>query len=740
MSTTIELEKSEQTTLANQVNENETLTEAEIVSSTANITITTEDLQMSANTENNEVELSEITAETVETVITTTNNAVEVTIVESTEENGLEKGKSLAIVNPAANALIAANNQSIKYARGNTLMSQIGTYIGFEEAERITNALLLSGKLDAWMKVERVDGGENYVGRLVLDNTSTIIIDPIEPEDATGVLSHNNYFDAVYKTDARGGEEYPVIFDVQAIISIVNRVSSLAINKTIFLLSLAQNIAISGLSSSDISLVIEKLITESYMPGFNNFRDTIKKAKWGYKRFNGVMSEQEAESLYLMRDYAILDDKGIIKFVDTAADSYTTYTKANLVLMFENKKIEVINENTGNVKMVNPVGIYLESRHRKEYKGVAFDPSNKLDPSIYNLFNGFKYGSGKSTICIQKFKDYVREVICSANNQRYMIIWSFFAQMLQNPFQKMGTAIIMMSIEGSGKGTLMRVIGELMDKYYMASTDHKRITSPFNKHLETVLLYYANEANFTDSSLTANKLKNIITETDATSEIKGGDTYATRNYTHLVIDSNDNAPVQKNADSRRFISLEVSSVRVGDIAYWDELNALIETDGFYESVMYDLMNFDYSEWADFLRVPPVEEISPEQIQASFSAVEAWWQYCLENARIPFVQYDLTDEDKLNIPNESMFHSFKKWCTLNGHKHSLDSSTFGTTFRTQAIGRDSGLDKKGKVSIAGERKHSHVYETLDKCRESFAKIKQLNNIDFIGNEWKLPIVS
>lgn len=720
----------------------ETSTEAEIVSSTTNTTIATEDLQMSTNALSDEAEVSEAdTVETAETGIDTTSNSVEATIVESDEENGLEKGKSLAIVNPASNAVMVENNKAVKYARGNTLMSQIGTYIGFEEAERITNAMLLYGKLDALMKVERVDGGEEFVARLVLDNTSTMIIDPIEPENAIGVLSHNNYFDAMYKTDARGGEEYPVIFNAQAIIWMLKQVDSTTINKTILLLSLAQNIAISELSSSDISLVIKKLITESYLPEFNNFRDAIKKAKWRHKRFNGVISEQEMEVLYLLQNYAVLDNKGSVKLIDITAESYTTYSIGDLKLMFENKKIEVFNEGTGKVKMVNPVILYLESKHRKEYKGVAFDPSNKLDPSIYNLFRGFKFGEGKTGATrIQKFKEFIKAVICSANVQMFMIVWSFFAQIFQKPYQKMGTALILLSREGTGKGTLMHVMGKLMGDYYMSSTDHKRIVSPFNKHLEKILLFYANEAKFTDNSLTVSKLKNIITEVDTASEIKSGDTYSTSNYTHLVIDGNDGTPVEQTSDSRRFITVHVDESKIGDIGYWAEINQEIETEGFYEALMHDLMNFDYSEWAHFLRVPPKPEVSDEQIQESFDAVVAWWTACLVDARIPYVAYELTPDDKINIHNENMFHSFKKWCSVHGHKNGFNSSTFGRAFREQALGRDSNLDSKGKITINGERKHSHVYAEVNVCRESFVSRKQLNNMDYNGSEWKLSSVS
>lgn len=662
---------------------------------------------------------------------------LDVTVVESAEEDAPVTPLIDAEIVPMA--LVPANNQmAVKYSRGNTIMNEMVPYVGYEKAERMTNDLLLKGLLDASMRVTEVDGPEKHAVRFILNNQSTAIKDPIEPESATGILSHNNYFDALYKTEARGGEEYKVIFCVQAIKFILEQLSHQVINREILVRSLAENIAISGLSNTDITEVIKVLLHFGYLPEHNSFREDVKKAKWRNKRFSGAISEHEMEALYLLREYAVLDDKGKIKYINTADNS--TYTKPNLRLKFENMQIEVFNEKTGRVGMVNPVDIYVESRYRKEYKGVAFDPSNNLDPSIYNLFRGYPFEAQEGSARIKKFKDFVKAVICSDDEQTFMIVWSFFAQIFQKPYEKKGTALILLSKEGAGKGTLMKVMGKLMGDYYMSSTDHKRIITPFNKHLEKVILFYANEAKFTDNRLTINKLKNIITEVDATSEIKGGDTYATHNYTHIVIDGNEGIPVEQTSDSRRFINVFVSHIRIGDQEFWAELNAEIETDGFYEALLYDLMHFDYSEWEQFLRVPPKVEVTLEQIQENFSAVDAWWQHCLEEGRIPYVSYDLTPDDRLNIRNLDMFQSFHKWCSVNRYKHGLNSSTFGKAFREDALGTDSGLDTKGKITIAGERKHSHIYESIDKCRDTFMKRKHINSLDFNGDEWKLPYIS
>ena len=68
------------------------------------------------------------------------------------------------------------------------------------------------------------------------------------------------------------------------------------------------------------------------------------------------------------------------------------------------------------------------------------------------------------------------------------------------------------------------MIGELLKGYFYQSADNKRLLGEFNNHLQSTLLFYANELTFTDNKRVISKLKNVITEKNFTYEIKGGAT------------------------------------------------------------------------------------------------------------------------------------------------------------------------------------------------------------------------
>ena len=639
-----------------------------------------------------------------------------------------------------SNALTISNaNMAVKSVNANRIMGEVSEYVNYERAEQMTNDLLAEGLIDSLMMVTDVNGEEHNIAILLLKQNSTTILDMVETDvvGATGELSHSNYFDATYKTLLRDTEEYKIIFHINEVTSILDYLwmNEHATNKKFLLQALADNIAISGMTNSDVTKVIEQLVKIEFLPLANDFRSAIKKAKWRNKRFSNKIPEYELEALYILQGYAVVNDNGVVKFIDLNAERYRTITKVNLTLLFANQKIEVVDASTGKVAMVNPVTLYLESKHRKEYDGVAFDPSNKLDPSIYNLFRGFKLPAIEDVARIVKFKKFVRTIICNANEQTYKIVWSFFAQMFQRPWEKKGTCLIMLSVEGSGKGILMDVMGKLMGDYYMSSTDHKRITSPFNKHLEKIILFYANEAKFTDSALTANKLKNIITETAATSEVKGGDTYAASNYTHLVIDGNDGDPVEQNENSRRFITVHVDESKVGNLDYYAEIIEEIETDGFHEAMMHEMMTFDYSEYEHFLRRPPKEEITEEQIRERFSKIDNWWHYCLEEGHIPHADYSVAYDGTLSITHEEMYGSIKEYTRVNGSgMKGMTSTEFRNTFKEQIL-KDLHMDKFHRPTIKGVKQaRQYLYAPLGLQVTHFQALKKINNIEYNGEEW------
>ncbi len=724
-------------------------TEAEIVTAeTENITelnVQAADTKVTnINSTRIEEEITEVTATGNSTPLKSKdpvpNNTIETEIVEEdqtdkkstaliSQENGL-------MLSPETALAISEQNKAVCSAIANSLMQEMKQYANYEKAEEIVNYLLRNGKAHVGLRVTLKDGGEKKsIGQLILEHKRIEIVDPLDP-NKTAVIEHNNYYDGTLESSTTG-KKYPIVFGVREIIDMLRHILAYKrtiVNKAFMLDALAENIAIMDLGTSDIANVIEKLVEMKFLEEFNNFRNEIKKAKFKQERSPKNIPEYELESLYLLGNYALVDNDGVMEYVDLSSKEDKRYTHSNLKKKFAKYSRTYINEATGRPKKMNPVDVYLESKYHIEYDDVVFDPSCTCDPSTYNLFKGYKY-EPKKLINIYLYKQFVKETICNGDELMYNVVWSFLAHMFQHPHIKTGIALVLTSKKGAGKNSFVKPILELMSGYFITSTNHKRLLGDFNDHLETTLLYYANEAKFTDNVRVVNGLKNIITETEFTTEVKKGATYSTKNYTHLIIDANT-TPVQQTEDERRFAHCDISEDRIEDFEFWKRLHDLYETEGFYESLMYDLMTHDYTPWKDYLRKPPVTKATEEQIKLSTSVVKAWWKYCLEESKIPYVSYDLTPCDELNITNEAKFQSFKKWCTANNFKHNLNLETFGKAFVQEAICEHRELETVGKITIDGKRINSKVYAQLSLCRKIFSENEGANNIDYVGEEWQI----
>lgn len=629
---------------------------------------------------------------------------------------------------------------AIKEARRNELIGELVPYVqDIEKSEIMVDKMINDHLIHAMVKVIREDGTTEHLFDIVMQSKTTKFADVIEPlkGNDTATISHSCYFDAIYTSSLRGGEAYSVTYSYLMMAQILNTIPNEPLSRAMLVKALVQNIVLSELSSIEITSLEKIMIRNVFLKPKNTFIVDIAKAKSNLKMvetINAVAYDEEEQALEVMKDYAVLNKNGSIKIIDTTKHGLTVSSVGELKTLFANHELLCLDQVSGKMKMVNPVDIWMKSKKRREYYGTKFDPSHKTDDKAYNLFKGFKY-EAKPFMDIALFKNFVKEVICSGEEEMYNIVWTFLAQMVQDPRRKMGTALVLLSSKGTGKSSFLQPIGKLMENYFMQTAENKRLLGEFNSHLSNTLLFYANELTFLDNKRVISKLKNVITEESFTYELKGGATYTDPNYTRIIIDSNEDAVVVQTADERRFIYPVISEAKVGDTEYFNALYDLFKEEGFYESLMYDLMNFKYAPWEHFLKTPPKNVVSEEQMMESFNDIESWWLYCLEEGRIPHAYYEVTYDDRLNISNEALYKSFRKHTTENGRRVKLDSTTFGKAFKKYALGNDLNLEKKAKIKMNGVRKNSHIYEVRSKCVNYFVSTKKLNNLNYDGNEWE-----
>ena len=332
---------------------------------------------------------------------------------------------------------------------------------------------------------------------------------------------------------------------------------------------------------------------------------------------------------------------------------------------------------------------------------------------------------------ISLFLIFIKEVICSGDDFYYNIVVTFFSQIIQEPQIKHNTALILLAGKGAGKGTFVNAMAKVLANYYLSTADPDKILGKFNEHISRALLIYANESFFVGDRKNEGKLKNFISETETTYEIKGGAIFSGKNLSRLVVDSNDDNVIKETADERRFIYAKISAHRQGDEKYFEQLNRVISDDRFPESLMHFLYFFNFKPYERYLKFPPRNEIAIEQQLQNLNDIESWWLACIQEGEILNVAYVL-EGDGIRISNESLYESFRLFTQKKGKKIYDGIENFGKLIKKHVISEDLIIKDTIKDN---NKKNAKVYGSLKDCQQYFIKKQKLENYIFEQFEWK-----
>ncbi len=535
---------------------------------------------------------------------------------------------------------------------------------------------------------------------LIETNNSIYLKDPIEPEKGSmkAVLNTGYLFDAKIFSYLHGGKNYKLSFDMDDIHIILNYHKEHNQFEKI-LNALSSYLVESKKTNKFVKTVSEKI-----------FEITKNNELKEYFEHQYDMKYLEDRSFKYLTSYALIRIGGKVGLIDKNSKVLEVISKADAKTLFDNKLIRTLFSK----KKHNPIDVFIGSKNREEYSEIVFQDIESTKPYQYNLFRGFPFNPVKK-VDTSLFWNFVREVICNNDDLMYAVTYSWMAQIIQQPFTKIGTALILTGEKGCGKSTFVKFFGDLFGDYFMQTASAKRMFGDFNAHLQSNLLFYANESFWSGDKASEGKLKNFITEIDFTYEIKGSAVYRGKNYSHLILDSNNDFVVPVTNDERRYIILKVSSKYKANETYFGELYKLVSNKKFKESLMADLINFDYKLWEKYLRTAPKTEASFEQLLHNMDIYEQWFYDVLESGELKNCIYTLDNDSSIRISNEAIHQSFMTFAKENGKRIHDSSAIFSKIIKKRFLGNELILSETIK-SIDG--KNAKIIASLDKCRVYF----------------------
>lgn len=386
----------------------------------------------------------------------------------------------------------------------------------------------------------------------------------------------------------------------------------------------------------------------------------------------------------------------------------TFSSKSDFELRYLNQKVWDNGEQIG-------LGEYwLNHSERAEFDGMVFSPG-KEQPGYVNLWRGWGV-EPKAGQC-DLYLDFVREVICSGDDDLYLYVMCWCAHMVQCPQVLPETALVLRGREGIGKNTFIDPLADIVGReHYLMLSSLNQVTGRFSGHLANALLIFCNESVWGGDKSAQGVLKSMITEDVQPVEHKGRDLIMVRSYRRMLFATNENWAVPRGADDRRYVVIDVSDAKKGDYAYFNAIREEMKNGG-VEALMAYLLAFNLDGWHP-RNIPLRLQVSGWELKIrSGGSIVQWWFDMLQQGWIQRQERQYGDEDQLiwpeKCPIDVIQRSYLGWCKSYNISHPEHNVVLGRQVQ------DWGIRTSRPRASNPDRKLYYLLPGLDEAQAVFS---------------------
>jgi len=400
------------------------------------------------------------------------------------------------------------------------------------------------------------------------------------------------------------------------------------------------------------------------------------------------------------------DHRGQLDVKQMTVDAFNQYHANNTIL-------------TDAGKVVPASRLWLTHPKRATKQAIVFDPRNHVPPAFYNLWRGFgveplgddEEPTQEMRDALDAFKEHVFENVCEGIEALDKWLTTFFAHLLQKPWEKPLVAPVFCGQKGVGKDSLVNCIGNLMPKYHIIANNSHYLTSNFNSYFEKCLLAVFNEAFWSGDKKAEGKLKGLITDPKHFIEKKGYEARMMDNYMRIIIMGNEDWLVPATQDERRFAVFNIGTKRRQDNQFFRTLRLNMEAGG-YRYLMKYLLEYPLDS-ADIDVAPSTKGLYQQKME-SLSPLQKWWRSCLQSGDI---EGSMDVEWPKTISISVFCDAFRKSCKDMQIRSRLpDNKTIGKELRS--IVPNLGTTRQQEE---GARFHVFKLPPLEECRKNWEDV-------------------
>lgn len=276
---------------------------------------------------------------------------------------------------------------------------------------------------------------------------------------------------------------------------------------------------------------------------------------------------------------------------------------------------------------------------RRSYEGVCFTPGEKPPEKFYNLWRGFavtplppgEKPPARAQAALGAWLEHIERNICQGDKTLAHWFVSYFAHLVQRPFELPQVAVVLRGKKGVGKNAIIDRIGRLLGNAFTTIYDRRHFLGNFNSLIEDKLMIVLDEAFWSGDKQAEGSLKALVTGPTRNIERKNFEPYEIENRLRTVILGNEDWLVPATEDERRFAVFDVGEGRRKDTKFFKEIRLGMESEGGYPLLLRYLLGHDHSDF-EVAVAPETEGLRQQKLQ-SLTPFNQWWRDCLTEGRI-----------------------------------------------------------------------------------------------------------
>lgn len=416
----------------------------------------------------------------------------------------------------------------------------------------------------------------------------------------------------------------------------------------------------------------------------------------------------------LNRKHAVASINGKTVIITEGNDGSTAYgTPYDLHSWYENDRIDT-------ERSTEPVSKWwMRQKGRRQYvNGIVFAPGEEVE-GAYNHWRGFAVEPDPHASC-DLFLDHLRIIVCAGDEVAYRWVVRWLAHMIQKPWEKPGTALVLCGKKGTGKDTVGDYVGSLFPRNHVKISNQEHLIGRFNAHQEKALLLQMEEGYWAGNRSAEGPLKSLITNDYVTIEPKGLNAFQVKSVLRLLLTSNEGWVIPATGDERRFCVLNVSDARMQDHGYFKALRHERDNGG-RGALLHYLQNVDLTDF-DVTNPPTTEGLLEQKIESLHGFKLWWYERLLAGDLLDDVSADLDQggaavpdwgEGWIYISREGLREQYITWSRTHARDKAISSAQFGRELNQLCPSMSSKHLRRGEVRI-----RSYGIPPLSVCREHF----------------------